>query len=154
MNEFICLWNRIQSLWRLHYWDLPAKEYIIIAFSVGREHRNRKGPCAFNSTVYRTILYDIYYKTIWTWTGKGVGSYLKNSITQRPETEQTNLMPLNPDPLANSMNSCSVRSFPPGFCVIIMRSELKTFFAAVVVSGTAGTTESTTITFPSSGIAL
>ena len=80
--------------------------------------------------------------------------YLKNSISQKPETQHTNLMPLNPAAVANCMNSRWVRSLPPGFWVIIKRSALKAILAAVVPSGITGRIASTTITFPSLGIAL
>ena len=41
--------------------------------------------------------------------------YLKNSITQISDTQQPNLMPLNPALVAKAMSSCWVLSFPPRF---------------------------------------
>ena len=80
--------------------------------------------------------------------------YLKNSITQISDTQQPNLMPLNPVLVAKAMNSCWVLSFPPGFWVIIIKSRWVVLFIELLFSGTVGRIASTTITFPSFGIAL
>lgn len=80
--------------------------------------------------------------------------YLKNSITQISDTQQPNLMPLNPALVAKAMNSCWVLSFPPGFWGIIIKSRWEVLFIELLFSGTVGRTASTTITFPSFGIAL
>ena len=81
-------------------------------------------------------------------------NYLKNTMTQKLQTKQSNLMPLNPALVAKASNSGLVRSFPPGFRVIITTSSSELALEAALVSATIGSTASTTITFPSSGMAL
>ena len=80
--------------------------------------------------------------------------YLKNSITQTLQIKHSYLMPLNPTFVAKAMNSCWVLSFPAGVWVIIIKSIWEVLFVELLIFGVIGRTSSTTITFPSCGVAL